>query len=99
MTMTIATMNGRTRKSLAEQIDRLDSILDGLAENLNDAVATAAINGIKDVVALAIQEGVGSALIEVLSNPELRKRLAPENTAPPEPLGTVGQTALASVAW
>ena len=29
---------GTARKSLASQIDRLDAILDGLADNLNDAV-------------------------------------------------------------
>src|SRR5688572_26445700 len=34
-TMVTSSTNGRARKSLAEQIDRLDSILDGLAENLN----------------------------------------------------------------
>ncbi len=31
-----ANMNGTARKSLAEQIDRLDGILDGLAEGLSD---------------------------------------------------------------
>ena len=29
-------MNGPTRKTLASQIDRLDSILDGLSEGLTD---------------------------------------------------------------
>ena len=37
--MTTTTTNGRVRKSLAEQIDRLDQILDGLANGLNEAVA------------------------------------------------------------
>ena len=41
MTTTMHTdTNGRSRKSLAEQIDRLDHILDGLGEGLNEAVAT-----------------------------------------------------------
>ena len=31
--------NGQGRKTLAAQIDRLDRVLDGLAEGLNDAVA------------------------------------------------------------
>lgn len=33
--------NGKTRKTLADQLDRLDRILDGLAEALNEAVADA----------------------------------------------------------
>ena len=37
MSNTTMSPNGRTqRRSLAEQIDRLDTILDGLAEALND---------------------------------------------------------------
>jgi hypothetical protein len=39
MTTTSTMTNGRTRKSLAEQIDRLDAILDGLAESLNDGAS------------------------------------------------------------
>jgi hypothetical protein len=73
--MTTATLNNG-RKTLASQIDRLDSILDGLAENLNDAVATAAAEGVKAVVSLAVQEAVHSALVEVLSSAEIQKRLA-----------------------
>ena len=39
--MTSATRNGTIRKSLADQIDRLDNTLDGLSSNLNEAVASA----------------------------------------------------------
>jgi hypothetical protein len=70
--MTTTTTNGRTRKSLAEQIDRLDAILDGLADALNEAVADA----VKDAVTAAVQEAVHAAVVEVLTNAELRKRLA-----------------------
>jgi hypothetical protein len=38
MTKTIE-MNGPTRKTLASQLDRLDGILDGLSEGLDQAVA------------------------------------------------------------
>jgi hypothetical protein len=69
--MTTTTTNGRTRKSLAEQIDRLDAILDGLADALNEAVADA----VKDAVTAAVQEAVHAAVVEVLTNAELRKRL------------------------
>ena len=42
-TMTSATLNGngQSRKNLSSQIDRLDGILDGLAEALNESVADA----------------------------------------------------------
>jgi hypothetical protein len=41
MTTMTTNTNGRTRKSLAEQIYRLDAILDGLSEALTDSVAAA----------------------------------------------------------
>ena len=69
MTMTLD--NG-VRKTLASQIDRLDSILDGLAENLNEAVA----DGVKGAVTVAVQEAVHAALVEILSNAEVRRRLS-----------------------
>jgi hypothetical protein len=63
--------NGRAqRKSLAEQIDRLDLILDGLADGLSAAVA--------DAVTVAVSTAVQAAVREVLSNPELLRRLRPE---------------------
>jgi hypothetical protein len=72
MTTTMNTpTNGRIRKSLAEQIDRLDHILDGLSEALNDSVASA----VKDAVTMAVQEAVRGVLTEVLSNPDLLAKL------------------------
>src|SRR5206468_415529 len=55
--------NSKTRKSLAEQIDRLDGILDGLSEGLNHTVAAA--------VAEATAAAVRLALVEVLGNPDV----------------------------
>jgi hypothetical protein len=69
MTMTLD--NG-VRKTLASQIDRLDSILDGLAENLNEAVA----DSVKGAVTVAVQEAVHAALVEILSNAQVRRRLS-----------------------
>jgi hypothetical protein len=69
MTMTLD--NG-VRKTLASQIDRLDSILDGLAENLNEAVA----DGVKGAVTVAVQEAVHAALVEILSSAQVRRRLS-----------------------
>src|SRR5262249_36173607 len=72
--MTMVTMNtGTARKSLAEQIDRLDNILDGLAEALNESVAAAVQQAVGEAVAVAVQ----AAVVEVLTNPQLQKRLHP----------------------
>jgi hypothetical protein len=78
MTSTTLKDNGRLpRKTLASQLDRLDQILDGLAESLNDAVAQA----VKDAVGLAIR----GVLTEVLANPELLAKLRPEPATPAVP--------------
>ena len=69
--MTLTLDNG-VRKTLASQIDRLDSILDGLAENLNEAVA----DSVKGAVTVAVQEAVHAALVEILSNAQVRRRLS-----------------------
>jgi hypothetical protein len=77
--------NGRAqRKSLAEQIDRLDQILDGLADGLSAAVA--------DAVTAAVGTAVQAAVREVLSNPDLLRRLRPE---PAPAAGKVGELARA----
>jgi hypothetical protein len=68
--MSTTSTNGRVqRKSLAGQLDRLDSILDGLANRLNEAVAAA--------VQEAVSVAVAAALKEVLTNADLQKRLHP----------------------
>jgi hypothetical protein len=61
--------NGRARKSLGDQIDRLDAILDGLSDALNDAV----VQAVRQAVTVAVK----AALSEVLAHPELRAGLAP----------------------
>jgi hypothetical protein len=83
--MTTTTTNGRTRKSLAEQIDRLDAILDRLADALNEAVADA----VKEAVTAAVQEAVHAAVVEVLTNAELRKRLGVVQTPASQPSAPV----------
>src|SRR5262249_22710764 len=52
---------------LAEQIDRLDLILDGLADALNESVADA----VRDVVGRVVREAVEATIREVLGSPEL----------------------------
>ena len=64
--MSTSTTNGRLpRKQLADQLDRLDAILDCLAGGLNEAVADAAREGTR----LAVKD----AIVEVLTNPDLRE--------------------------
>ncbi len=66
-----ATMNGKPpRKQLADQLDRLDALIDVLAEGLNQAVADACREGTR--------QAVRDVLIEIASNPELRALLAPQ---------------------
>jgi hypothetical protein len=74
---TMMTTNGRTRKSLAEQIDRLDGILDGLADGLNQAVAGA----VKEAIGVAVREAVQAVLTEVTANPDLLARLGVQQAA------------------
>jgi len=70
-----ATLNGKpTRKQLADQLDRLDGIIDLLADALPQAVAD------------ACKEGARQAMLELLSNPDVRALLAGGRaTAPPPP--------------
>src|SRR5262245_51799260 len=81
MTTTTQVSNGRLRKSLAEQIDRLDRILDGLAEALNEAVAAA----VKEAVGIAVQQAVQAVLVEVLTNADLLDQV--RSVVAPQPPG------------
>jgi hypothetical protein len=59
--------NGPPHQTLASQLDRLDSILDGL----NNALAGA----VQAVVCTAVKEAVQAVLTEVLTNRELQEQL------------------------
>lgn len=69
--------NGRPRKQLGDQIDRFEALLDGLSEGLNDALADAAREGTR----LAVKD----AIVELLTDPELRARLHQATAPPAEP--------------
>jgi hypothetical protein len=67
-------MNGKPKKQLADELDRMtgqldraDAILDALSEGLNGAVAEAAKEGTR----MAVKE----AVIELLTDPDLRAAL------------------------
>jgi hypothetical protein len=67
----------RIDKQLGERLDRFDTILDALAEGLNEAVADAAREGTR----LAVKD----AIVEIMSNAELRALLAPAQPTPAAP--------------
>jgi hypothetical protein len=68
--------NGQARRSLGDQIDRLDKILDCLANGLNEAVAHAVEQSVEKAVSVAVREAVQAVLTELLTNPDLRGALA-----------------------
>jgi hypothetical protein len=76
--MTTTNADGRARKSLAEQIDRLDAILDRLSEALEGAVTAA----VTQAVGVAVKEAVQGVLAEVLTNPALPERALPAASQP-----------------
>jgi hypothetical protein len=76
-----ATMNGRPRKQLSDeltrleaQLDRHDAILDALADGLTGAVKDAATEGTR----LAVKD----ALVEILTDPALRAALHTASAPP-----------------
>src|SRR5690348_13245926 len=81
--MTVLTNHSekKARKSLADQIDRLESLLGGLGKNLNHAVESA----LKETTATVVQEAVRQALLEVLTNPDV---LTLMGTVSPTPSST-----------
>jgi hypothetical protein len=62
--MPMTNLNGNRRPTLAEQIDRLDGILDGLADALNESVAAV----VHETVGQAVREAVDATLTEALAN-------------------------------
>jgi hypothetical protein len=89
--MTTTNADGRARKSLAEQIDRLDAILDGLSEALTGAVTAA----VTEAVGVAVKEAVQGVLAEALTNPALQEKLRgmagpPPPAADPPPVPSAG---------
>jgi hypothetical protein len=93
---TATTTNGQARKSLAQQIDRLDAILDGLSEALQGAVADA----VKEAVGQAVQEAVRAVLAEVLANRDLQQQLQQAaKPAPPPPQEARGTKSWLGRAW
>ena len=74
-----AGFNGKApRKTLADQLDRLDAIIDALAAGLNETVADV----VRQAVTAAVQQTLEGLAQAALSNPDLLRRLT-EQFAPP----------------
>src|SRR5262249_35124431 len=102
MTTQQATKNGPVpRQTLAGQIDRLDTILDGLAEALNESVADA----VKKTMGEVLREPVSEAVREVLEAPGLARaalaRHADADSRPDEaqPRRTLAEALGDAVGW
>jgi hypothetical protein len=94
--MSTTTLNAG-RKTLATQLDRLDTVIDALTENVNEAVTMATANVVKETLTVVVQEAVRGALVEILANAEVQKRLA-VNVQPSVPL-IVRLAAKVRTAW
>jgi hypothetical protein len=86
MSTTTPSLNGRMKKTLSFQLDRLDTILDGLAEALNGAVAEA----VKEAVGPAAREAVKVALNEAMAQAAVEKPQREVEKAPAAPSAVVG---------
>ena len=77
MTLTMPCVNGRkeSRRSLSQELDRFDKMIDGLDKAIPCAIADA----IKESVASAVAEAFRATLFEIASNPEIIALLRGQN--------------------
>ena len=71
-----ATTNGKPRRQLADQLDRLDGIIDALSDGLNQAVADAARDGTRAAMA--------DVLKDLLTDPEVMHLVRTAAGTPPK---------------
>ena len=74
-----ANLNGRkeSRRSLSQELDRLDKMLDGLAE----AIPAVAANSVKEAMTTAVAEAFRATMMEIVANPEIIALLRDAHTA------------------
>src|SRR6266699_4162553 len=77
----VAGIDGKARrKTLSDQLDRLDGVIDDLSDGLNQAVT----HVVGQAVTTAVQQAVEGLMQTVLNNPELLRTLAAQ-LGPPAP--------------
>ena len=82
--MTPPSLNGRPRKQLSEQLDRLDEIINGLADCLPAAVADATRDGIRSAFS--------DVVVELMSDPAILARIRATLVPEIAPLAVVSRT-------
>jgi hypothetical protein len=70
------------RKTLASELDRLDSFLDGFSVALNESVAAA----VQEALDRAVSEKLPGIIAQVLSSPEVVQRLQPQTAPASQPI-------------
>jgi hypothetical protein len=75
------------RKTLSDQLDRLDGVIDDLSDGLNQAVSHAVERG----VSTAVEKAVQGVLQAALASPEVARQLA-HATSPAPPAEQEGAT-------
>ena len=81
-----ATTNGKPRRQLADQLDRLDGIIDALSDGLNQAVADAARDGTRAAIA--------DILKDLLTDPEVMHLVRTAAGTPPATTTSDGRPSL-----
>ena len=84
-------IDGQQRKTLASQLDRLDSILDGLDRALAGAV--------QEAVSMAVKQAVQAVLTEVLTNRQLQEQLQQAAQPGPPPEEPHGKPSMLNRLW
>lgn len=82
-----ATLTNGARKTLADQINRLDSLLDGLSVAIPEVIADSVREAVTVAVREAVRDAVQHVLSEVLTSPVVLDRLreaASQSPAVPE---------------
>jgi hypothetical protein len=80
-----AILNNVPRKKLSDQLDRLDNILDGLA----DAIPAVVADAVRQAIQQTVTQATKAAIAELLANPDLLRaiqgpaNLLPSTTSPP----------------
>jgi hypothetical protein len=90
--MSTTETNNKPRKSLADQIDRLDSLLTGLSEAIEGTVAEA----VRRSVTVAIERAVEGLFTQLVANPAVVELLRGA-TAPTSPEGPPATSAASPV--